>query len=113
MTTKGAGVRIEAWRVHDTGLVAAPGPFRRLSGAVRHHRGRGEPWPDRVTIELTDAEVIVDPVGSFARAEVVVQVMGQGPPVTFVVRVGDEAHLLAAPAGPATLAVLTALAPTS
>ncbi len=101
--------KIEAWRVHDTGLVAAPGPFRRLAGAVRHHQGRGEPWPDRVTIEVTDTEVIVTPVATWPRAEVTVEVMGEGPPVTFVVRVGDAAHLLAAAADPGTRSTLAAL----
>jgi hypothetical protein len=102
-------VRIEAWRVHDTGLVTAPGPFRRLAGAVRHHRGQGAPWPDRVTLELIGEELTVEGVGSWPLAEVSVQVVGQGPPVTFVVRLPDATHLLAAPADGATAALLEAL----
>ena len=64
-------MRIEAWRVHDTGLVAAPGPFRRLPGAVRHHQGRGEPWPARVTLSVVDvskAKVLGDSTGSLLEA---------------------------------------------
>jgi hypothetical protein len=102
-------VRVEAWRVHDTGLVAAPGPFRRLPGVVRHHQGQGDPWPDRVSLRLTDDELLVDGVGSWPRQEVTVEVRSQGPPVTFVVRLPGAAHLLAAPADGATTAFLTAL----
>ena len=79
-------VRIEAWRVHDTGLVAAPGPFRRLPGVVRHHQGRGDPWPTRVSLALVDDDLVVDGVGAWPRGAVSVQVVSQGPPVTFVVR---------------------------
>jgi hypothetical protein len=51
---------VEAWRVQDTGLVAAPGPFRRLPGsAVRHLRGEGPLWPARVALELDDRELRV------------------------------------------------------
>jgi hypothetical protein len=102
-------VQLEAWRVQDTGLVAAPGPFRRLPGAVRHHQGRGAPWPDRVTLALTDDELVVDGVGSWPRAGVTVRLMSAGPPVTFVVQLPDAAHLLAAAAGEATDAFLAAL----
>jgi hypothetical protein len=102
-------VRIEAWRVHDSGLAPAPGRFRRLAGAVRHHRGPGEPWPDRVTLELTPDELAVAGVGSWPLAEVSGQVVGQGPPVTFVVQVPGAAHLLAAPADATTAALLEAL----
>lgn len=104
-------VRIEAWRVQDTGLIASPGPFRRLPGAVRHHQGRGEPWPDRVTLELTDDELVAAGVGAWPVDQVTVQVVGQGPPVTFVVHLPDADQLLAAPADAATadfLATLTA-----
>ena len=89
-------MRIEAWRVHDTGLVAAPGPFRRLAGVVRHHQGRGDPWPDRVSLHLTDEDLVVDGIGTWPRHEVSVRVMSQGPPVSFVVQLPDAAHLLAA-----------------
>lgn len=102
-------MQIEAWRVHDTGLVAAPGPFRRLPGAVRHHQGRGPVWPDRVTLALTDDELVVDGVGSWPVAEVTVVVVAQGPPVTFVVHLPDADQLLAAPADAATAAFLAAL----
>jgi hypothetical protein len=102
-------VRIEAWRVHDTGLVAAPGPFRRLSGAVRHHQGRGVVWPDRVTLELTDDELVVEGVGRWRIAEVTVRLVGQGPPVTFVVHLPDADQLLAAPADATTAAFVRAL----
>jgi hypothetical protein len=102
-------VRVEAWRVHDTGLVAVPGPFRRLPGAVRHHQGRGEPWPERVSLLLTDDELVVDGVGSWPRSEVAVRLLSQGPPVTFVVQVPGGAHLLAAPADGSTTSFLAAL----
>lgn len=102
-------MRIEAWRVHDTGLVAAPGPFRRLPGVVRHHQGRGEPWPDRVTLELSDDDLVVVGVGTWPLAEVTVVVVAQGPPVTFVVHLPNADQLLAAPADAATAAFLAAL----
>lgn len=102
-------MRIEAWRVHDTGLVAAPGPFRRLPGAVRHHQGRGTPWPDRVTLELTDDELVVDGVGRWPRTEVRARMVSQGPPVSFVVHLPDAEHLLAAAADEATGALVSAL----
>lgn len=102
-------MRIEAWRVHDTGLVAAPGPFRRLPGVVRHHSGRGAPWPDRITLEVAEGELVVEGVGAWALADVTVRVVAEGPPVSFVVEVPDGAHLLAAAAAPDTRAVLDAL----
>lgn len=102
-------MRIEAWRVHDTGLLTAPGRFRRLAGAVRHHRGRGEPWPDRVTLELADDVLTVAGVGAWPAAEVGVQLVAQGPPVTFVVQLPDASHLLAAAADAATTALLEAM----
>jgi hypothetical protein len=104
-------VRIEAWRVHDTGLVAAPGPFRRLGGNVRHHQGRGAPWPARVRLDLVDDELVVEGVGSWPRSEVSVRIVSHGPPVSFVVELPGAAHLLAAAADPATAALLAALAP--
>ena len=104
-------MRIEAWRVHDTGLVAAPGPFRRLPGAVRHHQGRGPAWPARVTLKLIDGKLVVDGVGTWPQADVSVRLVSDGPPVSFVVELPDAAHLLAAPAGEATRAFLAALAP--
>ncbi|MGH9085922.1 MAG: hypothetical protein ACRDYW_10750 [Acidimicrobiales bacterium] len=104
-------MRIEAWRVHDTGLVAAPGPFRRLPGAVRHHQGRGPAWPAQVTLELTDDALVVEGVGTWARADVSARVVSEGPPVSFVVELPDAAHLLAAPADEPTRAFLAALVP--
>ena len=102
-------MRIEAWRVHDTGLVAAPGPFRRLPGAVRHHQGHGDPWPDHVALSLTDDDLVVDGVGAWPRSDVSIRVVSQGPPVSFIVQLPDAAHLLAAPADATTQAFLAAL----
>lgn len=104
-------MRIEAWRVHDSGLVAAPGPFRRLGGVVRHHQGQGEPWPARVSLALVDDELLVDGVGSWPRAVVSVRIVSHGPPVSFVVEVPGAAHLLAAAADADTAAFLAALSP--
>lgn len=103
-------VEIEAWRVHDTGLVAAPGPFRRLPGAVRHHQGRGAPWPNRVTLALVDDELVVSGVGTWARGDVSARLMSAGPPVTFVIQLPGATHLLAAAATTATMALIDALA---
>ncbi len=102
-------MQLEAWRVQDSGLVATPGPFRRLRGAVRHHQGRGDPWPDRVTLSLTDDELVVEGVGAWPRTDVTIRPMSAGPPVTFVVQLPDAAHLLAASAGETTSAFLAAL----
>jgi hypothetical protein len=102
-------VRIEAWQVHDTGLVAAPGPFRRLPGAVRHHQGRGAAWPTQVTLEVVDGELVVPGVGSWPLAEVTVRTVATGPPVSFVIEVPGAAHLLAAAADATTAAFLAAL----
>ncbi|MGQ0830883.1 MAG: hypothetical protein ACT4OV_04315 [Microthrixaceae bacterium] len=102
-------MRIEVWRVHDTGLVAAPGPFRRLPGAVRHHQGRGAAWPDRVALELVDDDLVVEGVGRWPIADVRVRIVAQGPPVTFVVHLPEADHLLAAPADAATADLLAAL----
>lgn len=96
--------------MQDTGLVAAPGPFRRLPGAVRHHHGQGAPWPDQVTLVLTDDELFVEGVGSWPRSGVTIRPMSAGPPVTFVVQLPEAAHLLAAAAAEATAAFLAALA---
>ena len=101
---------VDAWRVHDTGLVAVPGRFRRLGGLVRHLQGHGEQWPDTVTLSVTDDELVVTaagrPVGAWALAEVSVIPMGDGPPVTFVLELPAATHLLAAPAAAATTALL-------
>ena len=54
-------MRVDAWRVHDTGLVAVPTRFRRLGGLVRHLQGSGEPWPDQVVLELlADEDLLGD-----------------------------------------------------
>lgn len=102
-------MRIEAWRVHDTGLVAAPGPFRRLPGTVRHHQGRGEQWPARLTLELIDGELVVEGVGAWPAGEVTARIVSHGPPVSFVVQIPGASHLLAAAADEATAALLAAL----
>ena len=104
---------VEAWRVHDTGLVAVPSRFRRLGGQVRHHQGHGAAWPARVTLELSEGELRVDasggPVGSWPRSEVAGRRVAAGPPVSFVVDVPGASHLLAAAAGPAVEALLAGL----
>ena len=109
-----AGTRVEAWRVHDTGLVAVPSRFRRLGGLVRHHQGVGAPWPDQVTLEVDDGQVrVTSPdgeVGRWSRAEVTATRQSSGPPVHFVLEVPGAAHLLAAPADAGTEALLVDLA---
>jgi hypothetical protein len=108
-------VRLTAWRVHDTGLVTAPARFRRLGGAVRHHQGQGAAWPERVELEVGADLVVVRAadgaeVGSWPRSDVRARQVAAGPPATFVVEVPDEAHLLAAAAGPELASLLAALA---
>ena len=103
------GGEVHAWRVHDTGLVAAPGPFRRLPGAVRHHAGRGRQWPDQVTLRVSDGHLHAEEIGSWALGVVSVRLVGDGPPISFVVQVPEGSHLLAAPADAGTRALLAAL----
>ena len=107
------GTRVEVWRVHDTGLVAVPTRFRRLGGLVRHLQGQGDRWPDRVVLELVDDDLHVSgpdgEVGTWPRGQVRAARQSGGPPVHFVLEVAGAAHLLAAPAGPATDALLTSL----
>lgn len=108
-------VRVEAWRVHDTGLVAAPGRFRRLPGRVRHHQGQSEPWPDQVVLDLAADELLVTTrddaeLGRWACDAVAARLVAPGPPVTFVLDVPGASHLLAAPTGSGTDALLAALA---
>jgi len=109
-----AEVRVEAWRVHDTGLVAVPSRFRRLGGLVRHLQGHGERWPDSVTLAVADAELrvtaVAAPVGSWPLNDVSAVRVADGPPVSFVLELPGATHLLAAPAGPATESLLAALA---
>ena len=105
---------VPAWRVHDTGLVAVPSRFRRLGGLVRHLQGQGDRWPDVVTLAVVLGELrvtsTVGPVGAWSLAEVQVERVAGGPPVSFVLAVPEGTHLLAAAAGAATEALLTALA---
>lgn len=108
-------VRVEAWRVHDTGLVAVPSPFRRLGGLVRHLQGHGGAWPARVTLVLAGDRLVVlggdgATVGAWPLAEVRGQRVSAGPPVSFVLELPDAAHLLAAGAGPEVDALLAVLA---
>jgi hypothetical protein len=106
-------VRVAAWRVADTGLVAAPGRFRRLPGIVRHHRGTDPAWPTEVVLELRDGELRVTAgdavVGAWSSAEVELRRLSAGPPVQFVLELPGQAQLLAAAGGPDTEALLTAL----
>ena len=107
-------VRVEAWRVHDTGLVAVPTRFRRLGGLVRHLQGQGARWPDHIVLELGEGDVlrVTGPdgeVGSWPLAEVAVQRVSDGPPVHFVLDVPGASQLLAAAAGGSTDALLAAL----
>jgi hypothetical protein len=108
---------VQAWRVHDTGLVAVPSRFRRLGGQVRHLQGHGDAWPDAVTLALREGVVHVSgpagEVGRWPQAEVNVTVVSAGPPVSFVLAVPDATQLLAAAAGPATDALLAVLGQTT
>jgi hypothetical protein len=111
-------LQLDAWRVHDTGLVAAPSRFRRLGGLVRHHRGEGEAWPAEVGLTVDDGELLVvgpngDPVGVWPVGEVRVTRVAAGPPVQFTLEVPGAAQLLAAAAGPDADALLAALAGSS
>jgi hypothetical protein len=105
--------RVEAWRVHDTGLVAVPSRFRRLGGLVRHHQGQGDAWPDAVTLTVREGALEVTgpggPVGTWPVERVTVAIAAEGPPLSFVLEVAGAAQLLAAPAAPATRALLAAL----
>ncbi len=108
-----ADVRVEAWRVHDTGLVAVPSRFRRLGGLVRHLQGEGTAWPDAVTLWLSSDGLQVTGstglVGSWPASDVRVTRVAAGPPVSFVLEVPGGAHLLAAPADPTTESLLVLL----
>jgi len=104
---------VEAWRVHDTGLVVVPPRHRRLGGLVRHLRGHGEPWPDTVTLAVVEGRLEVSSadvsLGSWPLDLVGAVRVSPGPPVTFVLEVPDATHLLAASATPATDALLASL----
>lgn len=66
-------------------------------------------WPDRVTLELSADELVVEGVGRWPAAEVTVRLVGHGPPVSFVVHLPDADQLLAAPADATTAAFIAAL----
>jgi hypothetical protein len=104
---------VEAWRVHDTGLVVAPSRFRRLPGAVRHHHGQGDPWPAAVSLFVDDAELVVtagtDPVGRWPVGDVAARRVADGPPVSFVLDIPGASHLLAAAPSPILDTLLSAL----
>ena len=104
-------ITVAAWRVQDTGLVTAPGPFRRLPGAVRHHQGRGKIWPDRLSLALVGDDLVVEGVGRWPRSDVTAGLVNPGPPVTFVVHIPGADHLLAAAADATTAMLLEALTP--
>jgi hypothetical protein len=76
---------------------------------VLHHQGRGPAWPDRVALAVEDGQLVVDGVGSWPLAEVSVRRVASGPPVSFVIEVAGDAHLLAAPEDGVTAALLAAL----
>lgn len=105
----GEAVTVRAWQVADTGLVAVPGRFRRLPGAVRHHQGQGERWPDQVTLILDRGRLTVAGTGEWPVDEVSVRRVSAGPPVTFVIEVPAGAHMLAAAGDQATELLLAAL----
>ena len=104
--------RVEAWRVHDTGLVAVPSRFRRLGGLVRHLQGHGDALAGRASRSrsATASCASTGPtgaVGALAAAEVARH--ASWPPArrcSFVLEVPGAAHLLAAAAGAATDALL-------
>jgi hypothetical protein len=105
---------VQAWRVHDTGLVAVPTRFRRLGGRVRHLRGHGDTWPEAVTLTIADGELRVTgpdarAVGTWPLADVGVAFVADGPPRSFVLELPEGAQLLAAATGPATDALLACL----
>jgi hypothetical protein len=107
------GTRVEAWQVHDSGLVAVPTRFRRLGGLVRHLQGQGERWPDRVVLELVEGELrVTSPdgdVGTWSTDAVTAERVSDGPPVHFVLDTPVGSHLLAAAIGADVDALLDAL----
>lgn len=102
-------LEVTAWSVTDSGLVAMPGPFRRLPGVVRHHQGRGEAWPASVLLAVEGSDLVVADVGRWPLSEVRARRVSDGPPVTFVLEVPGASNLLGAAADPATHRLLAAL----
>ena len=102
-------MRVSCWQVRDTGLLASPGPFRRLRGEVRHHRGQGDPWPDPVTLVLSDGMLYVEQVGQWPLHSVECRLYSAGPPVMFILRVPGATQLLATAAGLGAQALLSRL----
>ena len=101
---------VRAWQAHDTGLVAVLPRFRRLAGRVRHHAGSGPAWPAQVDLAVEGEDLVVVDIGRWALASVSVRVVSEGPPVAFVLDLGEEGTvLLNAAAGPDTSALLAAL----
>ncbi|HLT15926.1 MAG TPA: hypothetical protein VK007_04420 [Acidimicrobiales bacterium] len=88
-------LEVEAWAVQDTGLAPAPPRFRRLPGALRHHRGSGPAWPPRVRLRLADGHLEIPEVGRWPLTEVRATLVGDGPPLTFALAVPDGTRLLA------------------
>ena len=93
-------VRLEAWHVHDSGLLVAPGRFRRLPGAVRHHGNDAQQWPATVVIELSAGGLRVQgtdgaTLGEWSADQCSARVVAAGPPATFVLDVPGGDHLLA------------------
>jgi hypothetical protein len=108
------GPPVDAWRVHDTGLVAVPSRYRRLGGLVRHLQGHGAPWPDVVRLEVADGELLVAgpdgaAIGRWPVGEVTTSLVTAGPPVSFVLELPDASHLLAAAASDPTWELLATL----
>jgi hypothetical protein len=92
-------IAVTVWPVRDSGLAVAGPGHRRLPGALRHHRGEGETWPDRVTLRLTRTELIASDIGRWPLADVSIGDVQSGPPVMFVLRTPAGAHLLGMAAG--------------
>ena len=80
---------------------------------MRHHQGEGEAWPDRVSLEVVDAQLHVTapsgPVGSWPLGDARAVRLTGGPPVSFVLELPGAAHLLAAASGPSVERLLAAL----
>jgi hypothetical protein len=103
-------VVVRAWQAHDTGLVAVLPRFRRLAGRVRHHAGTGPAWPAQVDLAVEGDHLVVVDVGRWPVASVSLRLVSEGPPVAFVLDLGDDGSvLLNAAAGPDTAALLEAL----